>query len=385
MNKIDTDDAAIKIIATLHAEDNEEPVCFLVEKDVIAVALTNPDGSRILRITDGSAKTLWSGGGGTFPTALCRFQGAQDDIPRLYATVAKPDGGVVLRETPDGGFMPVSAPGFGVGANWLGPMTVWDGALVVATGTSSPQDVTATPLEAPWLMASVDPAVGKWDAIAEAGFGDDENHALCALAMVDGVLYAGTSSLVRGFQLWSRTSGGTWQLLLINGAVRYSRNQRISAISGGNGEVLIGTGYRTTAPDDEEEAVPIGPELLSLDLESGQWEIIVGQPRFSNQGLKVPAALMGPGFDVGETADLVSIACAGDTILAITVRRSRQKGEFGIGDSEGARLWQSDDFGESFMEVPVPSPLLCAAAPMQGGMHLASAGTSPSLLAWTAT
>lgn len=383
LNNTETDNAVLTRVAPFPAGENEEAVALLAENDVVVVALTGPAGSRIIRISGETTETLWNGEPGTRPTALCRFHGAKDNSPALYATIAKPDGGVVLRGTQDGGFEPVSPPGFGVGAGWLGPMTVWNGTLIVAAGTSAPYDVAAEPLAAPWLMASADPASGKWEAIADAGFGDAENHALSALAVVDGVLYAGTSNLVRGFQLWSCVSAGKWQRLLLDGAGRFSRNQRVSAISGEDGEIFIGTGYGTTAPEDEEEAIPIGPELLSLDPGSGQWDIIMGEPRFSDQGLKVPAALMGPGFDVSQTADLVSIVCAGDTILAITAKRNRKKGQFGIGEPEGVWFWQSYDFGESFTEVLLPSPSPLAAIALQkDGMLLATTGELPALVSW---
>ncbi len=343
--------------------------------DAVLVA-TVPAGEdapgQILRIANGTAESVHEAPGGPV-TSLAVFQGKSDKAPCLYASVAGSEGGLLRSE--DG--LTFKAPGKAPDGPWRGPLAVWGDRLVVATSAVAPDLLPEGEEAGARLEASADPAKGGWTVICDPGFGDAGNAAISALLVEGETLYAATANPVRGFQLWSAGSDGAWALHITDGAGRYSLNPRITAMALAGGELFLGTAYTPPVLEADETAKPVAPELLCLDLDSGEWEILAGQPRFSPDGFKVPFALKGPGFDNPETAAVTAILADGAEVRVIVTSLADEA------QAAHSHVWQSTDNGESFEEDTPGEITVAAAAPVPGGLALATGGADgTALMLW---
>lgn len=136
-----------------------------------------------------------------------------------------------------------------------------------------------------------------------------------------------------GFSLWAtpleRPDAG-WRCLLERGAERYVHNREVFALCPLGERLYLAAG---TAPEQRRPESAFfdyqGFELLRLET-GDDWELLVGVPRVSPQGLKLPLSALGPGLGARQREWRLLHAQDSQLILGTT-------------DEEGLRLWRSDD------------------------------------------
>jgi len=149
------------------------------------------------------------------------------------------------------------------------------------------------------VYESRDPANGSWEPVSEFGFGNLANKSVHELCAWGDHLYAGTLN-VEGFQLWRSTCEGKppyeWELLLERGAWRGPLNEGVLSMMPFKGSLYIGTGIQGGGMDKQNNIGPGAAELIRLN-EDLSWDLIVGEPRDTPDGLREPLSGRGPGFD----------------------------------------------------------------------------------------
>lgn len=195
----------------------------------------------------------------------------------------------------------------------------------------------ATPFgKEPWLEANA------------PGFGDASNREISELVAFNGCLYAGTVNLERGCQIWKAEAQPTlphaWQSLLSQGAGRYSLNQWVSHLVPFKGDLYAASGlYLDRSQEQPNPYYPAGFEILRLYPQGG-WDVIVGTPKFTREGLKVPLSAMGPGFDDPYNCAVEFLTAHGDSLYLGTQNLDR----FQLWHSEDGEIWQPLALGDEF-------------------------------------
>jgi SAM-dependent methyltransferase len=232
------------------------------------------------------------------------FQGKGDPAPALY-TVSwgshMGDGPFVLRSS-DGEVFEEAAPSDRqyFGTQTLRALAVFKGRLfTIPTGRDSGVD-GAHNFQAGVVLESNDPTHGGWKPVSEPFFGDPGNVMLFDMAPFNGFLYVGTMNPYEGFQVWKTDAEGSppykWQKVLSHGAYRGKLNEGVCSFCAFGDYLYMGTGIYAGGYDRIFDVGPGAPELIRLDKDD-HWELIVGEPRQTPQGLQVPASGYGPGFN----------------------------------------------------------------------------------------
>ena len=141
---------------------------------------------------------------------------------------------------------------------------------------------------------------GDWCAAGPEGFGDKTNLTIFEMAEFNGRLYAGTVNATSGFQLW-RTEGTqappyNWTCVLTRGGDRGPYNEVVVSMAEFNGALYVGSGIINGGYHRELQVGPAAAEILRV-WPDDSWDLIVGHPRTTAQGLKVPLSGYSPGFD----------------------------------------------------------------------------------------
>ena len=204
----------------------------------------------------------------------------------------------------------------------------------------------------PAIYCSDDPAAGDWKLACEPGFGDKANVSITTLSVFHDRLYAATFNPYNGFQLWCAPAGTDapcqWQQVIAGGGLRYTSSPAVASMAVFNDALYIGTGspgenFATYFNLDIAAA-----ELIQLSA-NNHWEIIAGSPRFSPDGLKVPMAAMGPGFDDASNIAITALAVHDGRLYAGTCADDYQQQQTG---SDSFDLWSTAD-GEEWSPVAV--------------------------------
>lgn len=129
---------------------------------------------------------------------------------------------------------------------------------------------------------------------------------ITALAFHDEALFAAVADPMAGFDLFrlDLPDCAGWTLFLTRGAQRFALNAAVFAMLGTDQGLLLGTAALAAGP---EAVGNWAPELILL-LPDGQWDLIMGQPRFSPEGLKLPASARMPGMDLPGNAAVKAMA-----------------------------------------------------------------------------
>lgn len=234
--------------------------------------------------------------------SMAVFKGKDDPAPALYVATLSVGGGRLLRSVDGEIFRPVCEPGMGnPGILGFAALTVFgDRLYVAASGSVSDGIVDRQQAGACLIYCSDNPVAGLWAPATEPGFGDEGNGAVTCLHAGDGHLYAGTSNRERGYQLWRAVDGASlplqWERLIVDGAYGFTSNPVATAIATFDGSLYVASGTDGAGYDNASDVGPSAIELIRLS-PTGEWELIIGQPRFTPSGLKVPLAMMGPGLD----------------------------------------------------------------------------------------
>ena len=280
--------------------------------------------------------------------SMAVFQGASDPAPCLYAGSMSVRGARILRSETGKRFDPVTAPGLGDDRIFaLRDLTPWRGSLwVLPVGMTTEDSLDRVYPPDPLIAVSDDPAMGTWDIAIEPGFGEPDNIAITSLCVAGDALYAATANPARGFQLWRLTEpDGAWEKVLIDGAGRFSLNLMVTSMTAFAGALFLGTGIPGAGYDPETDTGPAACEIIRLNPD-GTWDLIMGQPRFNDAGLKQPKSGLGPGFTNRFNAAIWSMAVHKNRLYAGTHNFQPLDGAANAGSTEpagGAELWMTVD------------------------------------------
>jgi len=150
------------------------------------------------------------------------------------------------------------------------------------------------------VIESKDPAVGAWRPVSESLFGDPGNVMLFDMATFNGFLYVGTGNPYEGFQLWKTDAQGAppyrWRKVLSHGAYRGNLNEGVCSLCVFKDSLYIGTGIHGGGFDRIYDVGPGAPEIIRLNKDD-TWDLIMGEPRETPDGLKIPLSGLGAGFN----------------------------------------------------------------------------------------
>jgi len=230
------------------------------------------------------------------------FQGRSDPAPALYVSTICHWGVDLLRSLDGEYFEAVPLTGLDNGCLLSFRALLGHGRklFIAPTGAVDEQEFDHYFSGDPTVYVTDDPLNGVWQPAMEPGFGDPANRTITSLASFANQVYAATGNPERGFQLWKTNARGKppyrWQPVLRDGAGRYNLNALAPALTVFQGALYIATGLPGLGYDSANNVGPAAAELLRV-YSDDRWELVVGEPRFSPTGLKVPFAVRGPGFD----------------------------------------------------------------------------------------
>jgi len=190
-------------------------------------------------------------------------------------------------------------------------------------------------------------------------------HRISQVLMVDQQIYMAITDPVQGFQLWVSQPGNitpyTWRQVIAQGAYRYSQNQRVMAMVAFQGDVYLLAGPRQPT----EAGAFASPELLRV-YPDDSWDVIIGNPRFTPLGLKLPLGAMGPGFEQRFNRAAGGLLVHDNTLYALlyAVSPAAKGAEIPaptveLWGSTDAETWQQQSFSGLLDQVdhPVVTPL----------------------------
>jgi SAM-dependent methyltransferase len=150
------------------------------------------------------------------------------------------------------------------------------------------------------ILVADDPLRGNWQFACEPHFGDPNNMTVFQMAEFNGFLYAGTLNILEGYQIWKTDAQGEppykWVKVMTEGAFRGRLNQGAVTMTVFKDHLYVGSGIQHGGYDIDNKIGPAPPEIIRMDADD-QWELVVGEPRITPVGLKVPLSGLGPGFE----------------------------------------------------------------------------------------
>lgn len=236
--------------------------------------------------------------------AMTPFQGPHDAEPALYVPTwgshQTPQTNM-LRSVDGVNFDLVSEPGMGIPdpkPRGLRALVSFKGRLFTspAVGQERRQPNVAGFM---MVLVSSDPAQSDWQWACEPHFGDPNNLSVFQMASFNGYLYAGTLNVHEGFQIWKTEAEGTppfkWKKIISHGAYRGKFNQVAMTLQPFGGCLYVGSAIQEGGLDTENKVGPAEPEVLRINADDS-WDLVVGEPRLTPDGLKVPLSGLGPGL-----------------------------------------------------------------------------------------
>ena len=150
-----------------------------------------------------------------------------------------------------------------------------------------------------------------WESVAAPGNSDQ----ISGLAIFDEFVYVTVDDAHRGFGLWMLAAGqdpveaASWQAVLELGAFRYLLNANVFKLVSCADALYVAAGLENALAVDQSIAIfaPQAFELLRVYPGREGWDIVIGQPRFTVDGLKVPLSGRGPGFNERDPLRVVSL------------------------------------------------------------------------------
>jgi hypothetical protein len=227
------------------------------------------------------------------------FQGPSDPRPALYVSTmswVESSGSYILRSTNGRDFVPVPRPGPEGAATSFRSLVPFNQRLYMSPAGEGTSFYAA---KLPVVYESVDPARGLWRAASLPGFGDPHNTVIGEFASFNDFLYAGTVNPVEGYQVWKTRARGNppyaWKKVMSLGAFRGNLNEGVLSFCAFRNALYVG-GHISMGGFDRKHGVgPAAPELIRLHPDD-TWDLIVGTPRLTPDGPKVPLSQIGPGF-----------------------------------------------------------------------------------------
>ncbi|MHC4455476.1 MAG: class I SAM-dependent methyltransferase [Planctomycetota bacterium] len=240
--------------------------------------------------------------------SMTTFEGKNDQAPALftaaYSTRMGP-GPTILRSENGTDFEEVANLGTIVGAETVRAMNIFKGRLFLALSSrNGSRDIAQS---GAWvtILVTDDPTRGPWQAACNPSFGDPKNATFFEMTAFAGYLYAATLNPYDGFQIWKTDAVGKppyrWRKVIGSGAYRGNLNETVSSMCAYQDCLYVGTAINYAGYDRVFNVGPAAPELLRI-YPDDSWDLIIGTPRRTPDGTKVPISGMGPGFNNPLTA-----------------------------------------------------------------------------------
>lgn len=264
----------------------------------------------------------------------------ESDAPQeaFYLRLTSPLGRRLLQLTPGGAFEPVGDGVIDDGLFDHSHLTELNGRLF---GLNSPK--AGVPGK---TLGEYQSASRTWQPAASATSSSEAfaSPELSDIVAFGSTLYAATIDGERGFELW-RSDGAkgplVWTRILERGGWRYAHNSEALAMIE-HAEalyVIAGTSAEKRKPDSQYLDYK-GFEIIRIN-PNGSWELLIGVPRFSPDGLIVPLSGLGAGLSSGLKFEFRSCLSFRQQLL------------MGLDSINGFQLWASSD-GEQWDTLPTP-------------------------------
>ncbi|MBK1635017.1 NAD-dependent epimerase/dehydratase family protein [Rhodovulum adriaticum] len=230
------------------------------------------------------------------------FQGASDEKPTLYvstmSTVLRGCAAHVLRSEDGLNFEPACEPGIGNDRiSTFRELVSFDGWLYAPPAG---EGIQFNSNRSGVLMRSKDPRPGNWEVACDLGFGDPTNNGIFMMTVANGQLYAGTFNNFEGYQIWTTPPCGDgplqWRKVIDKGAYRGPVSEIAMAMVEFNGALYVGSSIQNGGYDRTNLVGPASGEVIRI-WPDGSWDLLVGSPRETPDGVKYPLSGLGPGFD----------------------------------------------------------------------------------------
>lgn len=203
----------------------------------------------------------------------------------------------------------------------------------------------------PLTVYAAEAATGHWHPASEPGLGDGVSGGVTAFATAHGRLYVAVEDVYRGFEVWAAEPGPTlpwrWTRVLSRGAFRFSLAPKVTAMAAFGDALYLATGISESG-FGQDRTGPAAAEVLRVAAD-GTWDIVVGAPRFTPDGLKVPLSGLPPGFG-DPFASLVTSFVAANGVLYAGTRNTRAEYIWNAKPEDkpepapfGARIWATSD------------------------------------------
>ncbi len=120
------------------------------------------------------------------------------------------------------------------------------------------------------------------------------------IVVFDSALYVMVANRKMGFQVWQLDNDDEnnciWKHVIVNGANRYIFNERVLAAVPFGGALYLANGVTESEKNNPRYFSPTEFEIIRV-YDNDDWDLIIGTPRFTPQGLKVPLSGLGPNTD----------------------------------------------------------------------------------------
>jgi hypothetical protein len=275
------------------------------------------------------------------------LHGKSDVKPALYVTgfsSTRSLGPVILRSEDGQSFQAVSRPGLGLAGVSAFRFLISFKGRVYTSPIGSTGNI-ANQSKYPIVFESRDPASGSWRPVSHAGFGDRNNTVVFSMAEFNRHLYAGTFNHVNGFQLWKTTAEGAppydWQKVIDLGAGRGNLNEGALALCVFRDALYIGTCIQEGGYDRLNGVGPAAAEIIRV-YPDDSWDLVVGEPRYTQDEFKLPLSGFGPGFDNPFNGYLWSMCVHDEELYAGTLSWAVYLPYLGTGPEELRSIIESD-------------------------------------------
>ena len=228
------------------------------------------------------------------------YQAVDDDAPCLYAMTWSPQKGpgpMLLRSEDGVNFESIPMAGrLASQFSTFRPMVEFRGRLFTApTGRTGSANSAGVAL----VMETDNPRAQAWVQANPDNFGDAYNETIFEMGVFNDHLYATTMNQF-GFQLWKTDAQGAppyrWTRVLQRGAERGPLNEGVGALCAFNNALYIGSVINNGGYDRKYGIGPGAVEILRVHPDDS-WDLVVGEGRATDDGLKMPLSGLGAGFD----------------------------------------------------------------------------------------
>jgi hypothetical protein len=271
---------------------------------------------------------------------LVVFKGQTDASPTLYVSMLSPASSQFLHSEDGKTFNIVSEIRLENSSSLsLNKFLVFQDQLYALSGVAT-GDKSTNETETALIYVSDSPSVReRWQKANLPGFGDQNNQAISEVSVFNNCLYAATVNPLRGFQIWKTQANGqtpyVWEQVLVDGAYWHTLNQLVSSMVVFKDNLYIASRPFVFGHNEVNNFYPPASELIRI-YPDNSWDLIVGTPRFTPNGLKVPLSGKGSGFDNPYDSTFQCLAVHNGYLYAGT----RSEDSFQLWTSEDGQTWE---------------------------------------------